>query len=591
MKDYVAPLQDMRFVLQELVGLESLATLPGFEEASADTVDAVLEEAGRFANEVLSPLNWVGDREGARFAGGEVSTARGWREAYRQFSEGGWGALAIETRYGGQGLPRVVGAALNEIWNGANLAFALCPMLTAGAIEALVLRGSDALKARYIPPLVEGRWTGTMNLTEPQAGSDLSQIRTRAARAGDGSFRISGQKIYITYGEHDLAENIIHMVLARIDGAPEGVKGLSLFLVPKVLVNEDGTLGARNDVRCLSIEHKLGIHGSPTCVMAYGEAGGATGYLVGEENRGLEIMFIMMNAARYAVGIEGLALAERAYQAARDYARERVQGGAPATILHHPDVRRMLLSMKAQVEAMRALAMDVAAAMDRGERETEASIRDGMRAYAELMIPVVKGWCTEQATEIASTGIQVFGGMGYIEETGAAQFLRDARITSIYEGTTAIQANDLVGRKVLRDGGAALSSLLAAIEATIAALAREAGEHFAALAVSLALAHASLAKARDFMLAKGAENPREAYAGSVPFLKLVGVVGGGWQLARAALAASRLLAAGQGDAEFLRAKILTARFYGDHILSSAPGLSCGIVGGAAATLEMPDGQF
>jgi len=595
MKDYLAPLQDIRFVMRHLADMPSVMKLPGFEESGQDTVDAILDEAAKFAGGVLSPLNRVGDVHGARYDNGKVTTPPGWQAAYRQFNEGGWGALSVDGAHGGMGLPRVVSAAVNEMWNSANLAFALCPMLTSSAIEALILRGSAALQARYIPPLLSGQWSGTMNLTEPQAGSDLAAIRTRADKQADGSYKITGQKIYITYGEHDLAENIIHMVLARTPDAPPGVKGISLFLVPKRLVNADGSLGEHNDVRAISIEHKLGIHASPTCTMAFGEAGGAVGYLVGEENRGLEIMFIMMNAARFAVGVEGLALAERAYQAARDYALERVQGatlgGGRGSIIGHPDVRRMLMLMKSQVEAMRALAYVVAMAMDHGERAPDPARRVVQRGFGDLMIPVVKGWCTETAVEIASLAIQVYGGMGYVEETGVAQLLRDARITSIYEGTTAIQANDLVGRKLLRDRGAALRSVLCAMQGTVAALVLYEGEDMAAIRMNLAHAAEALAEAEEFLVAAHAGDAAGVYAGSVPFLKLLGITAGGWQMARAALASAEQLRTQTGPQDFHRAKILTARFYAEHILPQAQAMAHSIRAGGHSVMALSEKDF
>src|SRR6266481_773304 len=462
MSTYHAPLKDMLFVMKELAGLEQVGKLPGFEDATPDTVTAILEEAAKFATEVLDPLNAVGDREGATWQeGGKVKTATGFKDAYRRFAENGWNGLTKNPEHGGQGLPQLVATAVEEMWHGANLAFALCPLLTQGAIEALELVGSDEQKAKFLPKMVEGVWTGTMNLTEPQAGSDLAAVRTRAVPKADGTFKLYGQKIFITYGEQDYTDNIIHLVLARTPTAPEGVKGISLFLVPKFMVNDDGSLGARNDVHCVSIEHKLGIHASPTAVLAYGDHGGAVGYLVGEENRGLEYMFIMMNLARFTVGVEGIGVSERAYQRALAFARDRVQGRAPgldktvptATILQHPDVRRMLLTMKAQTEATRALAYVTGAAIDNARRHPDADARKRHQAFVELMIPIVKGWGTEVAQEVTYLGAQVHGGMGFIEETGAAQDYRDARITTIYEGTTAIQANDLIGRKTARDGG------------------------------------------------------------------------------------------------------------------------------------------
>src|SRR3954463_15408355 len=462
MSAYRAPLKDMKFVLNELAGLGAVAQLPGYGEASPDTVEAILEEASKFASGVLDPINYSGDQEGAKWAAGEVTTPKGFREAYKQFCEGGWNALPFEAEWGGQGLPRLVSTPVQEMWKSSNMSFSLCPLLTQGAIEALLLGGSEELKRRYLPKMVEGQWTGTMNLPEPQAGSDLSLVRTRAERQGD-HYLISGQKIFITYGEHDLAENIVHLVLARTPEAPEGVKGISLFVVPKFIPNEDGTAGKRNSARCASIEHKLGIHASPTAVMVYEKA---VGYVVGEENRGLEYMFIMMNAARFAVGLEGVAIAERAFQRALAFAKERVQGrdlmqgGKAVPIIRHPDVRRMLMLMKAQTEAMRALAYTTAAALDFAHRTQNKEEQKRHQGFVDLMIPVVKGWCTETGIEIASLGVQVHGGMGFVEETGAAQYLRDARITTIYEGTTGIQANDLVGRKVGREQGRTAFALI-----------------------------------------------------------------------------------------------------------------------------------
>ncbi|HMD30170.1 MAG TPA: acyl-CoA dehydrogenase family protein, partial [Steroidobacteraceae bacterium] len=468
MREYQAPLADMKFVLRELVDFELLAQLPGFGEFTLDLAEAVLDEAAKFANSVLSPLNRSGDLQGARWQEGLVLTAAGWQQAYTRFVADGWNALSCPADFGGQNLPRVLSALVEEMWNGANVAFALCPMLTRSAIDAIELRGSQVQRDKYLPKMVSGEWTGSMNLTEPQAGSDLSAVRTRAVPSGDGRYLLTGQKIFITYGEHDLTGNIIHMVLGRVAGAPDGVRGISLFLVPKFLVNADGSLGARNDVHCVSIEHKLGINGSPTCVLAFGENGGAVAELVGEENRGLEYMFIMMNAARYSVGLEGVGISERACQTALAYAHERVQGteaglrgGARVAIVRHPDIRRMLMIMKSHTEAMRALAGVVAISLDAARLHPRAEDRERHQAFADLMIPVVKGWCTENSVDIASLGIQVHGGVGFVEETGAAQFLRDARITPIYEGTTGIQANDLIGRKLARDGGSAARAVTA----------------------------------------------------------------------------------------------------------------------------------
>ncbi|MDA8109916.1 MAG: acyl-CoA dehydrogenase [Betaproteobacteria bacterium] len=592
MSSYVAPLKDMRFVLNELASLAEVARLPGFGEATPDTVDAILEEAGKLASGVLDPLNQSGDQEGSQWAEGAVRTPKGFKEAYRQFVEGGWNALPLDPEWGGQGLPKLVATPVNEIVTSANLSFSLCPLLTQGAIEALLIAASEPLKKKFLPKMVEGTWTGTMNLTEPQAGSDLALVRTKALREGD-HYRISGQKIFITYGEHDLTENIVHLVLARTPDAPEGVKGISLFVVPKFLVNPDGTLGERNKAHCASIEHKLGIHASPTAVMVFD---GAIGYLVGEENKGLAYMFIMMNAARFGVGLEGVAIAERAFQRALAYAKERVQGrdlveGRTVPIIRHPDVRRMLMLMKAQTEAARALAYVVAGAMDAAQRHPDAAQRQRYQAFVDLMIPVVKGWSTETGIEVASLGIQVHGGMGFIEETGAAQHLRDARITTIYEGTTGIQANDLVGRKIAREAGATVKGWLAELRRFDAELAKSSNADIQALRGQLSSGAAAVGEAVDFILAKAGSEPRVAFAGAVPFLKLMGVVAGGWQMARAALAAEQRLAAGASDKPFYQAKIATARFFGEHVLTQAPGLRAAVVGGGEAVMALGEDQF
>lgn len=594
---YKAPLQDMRFVMQELAGLDRLASLPGFGDAGSEVVDAVLDEADRFASDILAPLNRIGDTERARWQDGSVITPAGFRDAYLKFAENGWNGIGCDPEFGGQGMPKLVTTAVYEMWKAANLSFSLCPMLTSGAIEALMLRGSDAQKQMYLHNMVSGKWTGTMNLTESQAGSDLAAVRTRAVPAGDGSYRLTGQKIFITYGEHDYTENIIHLVLARTPDAPEGVKGISLFVAPKFLVRADGSLGERNDIRCLSIEHKLGIHGSPTCVLSYGEQGGATAYLVGEENRGLEYMFIMMNAARFAVGLEGLAIAERAYQKAVQYARERIQGTDIAggkdkvAIMRHPDVRRMLMRMKAQTEAMRAVAYVVASAQDAASRHPDAGERARNQAFVDLMIPIVKGWSTETGNEVASLGVQVHGGMGFIEETGAAQFFRDARITTIYEGTTAIQANDLIGRKIGRDGGRALATLVQEMRALDAELATSTGADAQRVRALLARGVAALERAGRHVAEQYGKNIRAVAAGSVPLLQLMGVVCGGWQMARALLAAQRRLATAGGDRAFLQAKIATARFYADHVLVGAEALAETVIEGGDGVLAMDEAAF
>jgi acyl-CoA dehydrogenase len=588
----------MQFVLRELAPLEQVATLPGCEEFTLDLAEAILDEAGKFAGGVLSPINVSGDREGARWQEGEVLTAGGWKEAYRQFVGGGWNALSCDPLHGGQGVPRLVSALVEEMWNAANTSFALCPMLTHGAIEALELRGSDALKHIYLPKMVSGEWTGTMNLTEPQAGSDLSAVRTRAVPQADGAYRVHGHKIFITYGEHDLTENIVHLVLARTPDAPEGVKGISLFLVPKFLVEADGTLGRRNDVRCVSIEHKLGIHASPTAVLAFGDNEGAIGWLVGAENRGLETMFIMMNAARFAVGFQGIGLAQRAYQRALAYARDRTQGvdiggGAPGkvAIIRHPDVRRMLMLMKSRTEAMRALACVVAAAMDTARCHFDAAHRSQSQAFVDLMIPVVKGWSTESAIDIASLGVQIHGGVGFIEETGAAQHLRDARITTIYEGTTGIQAADLIGRKIARDGAVAIRAVIEQMRDVQGELSRADDERLAAIEVPLHDGIDAVEQAVRFIVENYGSDAKKPSVGAVPFMELLGIVAGGWQMARAALVSQRRLRERAGDPAFHRAKLETARFYADHVLARAPGLARSVVHGAAGALAIDDDQF
>src|SRR5512137_522183 len=583
MKDYIAPLQDMRFILREIAPLEEVNALPGCGDVTMEVADAILTEAGKFATSVLSPLNPVGDREGARWSDGEVRTATGWKEAYAGYTGAGWNGLSCDAAHGGQGAPRLISALVEEIWNGANVAFSLCPMLTHGAIEALELSGSEAQKAMYLPKLVSGEWAGTMVLTEPQAGSDLASVRTRAVPQGDGTYRLEGQKIFITYGEHDLTRNIVHLVLARTPDAPPGVKGISLFVVPKFLVGADGSLGERNDIRCVSLEHKLGIHASPTAVLALGDRGGAVGWLVGQENRGIEYMFVMMNAARYAVGLQGIGLSELAYQQALWYARERVQGSELGSksregvaIIRHPDVRRMLLLMKSQTEAMRAVASVTAAAIDTARCHPDAERRAASQAFVDLMIPIVKGCSTENSVDIASLGIQVFGGMGYAEETGAAQIFRDARITPIYEGTTGVQAADLIGRKVARDGGAAIRAVIAEMRQVAAQLEADRADALLPIAARLREGIAALEAAVQFVVATYGKDVRRAAVGAVPFLMLFGTVSGGWQMARSALAARRHLAAGTGDG-FHRAKIASARFYADHLMTRAPGLSQTVV--------------
>jgi len=583
---YTAPVKDMLFNIKHLAAIDQVAQMPGFEEAGFDTAQAVLEEAAKFNEQVLSPLNWDGDRNPSSWKDGAVTTTPGFKEAFRQFAEGGWQGLQHPAEFGGQGLPKTIGAACIEMCNSANMSFALCPLLSDGAIEALLTAGSDALKATYLEKLVSGEWTGTMNLTEPQAGSDLALVRTKAEPQPDGTYKVFGTKIFITYGEHDMAQNIVHLVLARVSGAPEGIKGISLFVVPKFLVKQDGSLGQRNDVHCVSIEHKLGIKASPTAVLQFGDKGGAVGYLVGQENRGLEYMFIMMNAARFAVGMQGIAIAERAYQKAVQYARDRVQSrpvdgslNTSAPIIHHPDVRRMLMTMRACTEGCRAMASVAAAAYDASHHHPEPEVRKQNQAFYEFMVPLVKGYSTEMSQEVTSLGVQVHGGMGFIEETGAAQYYRDARILTIYEGTTAIQANDLVGRKTARDGGQTARAIARQIEATEAQLRQQGSADALAVAKRLKAAREAFVDVVDFVTGQTKASPNAVFAGSVPYLMLAGNLMAGWQLARALLVAQVELARGE-DAAFMQAKITTARFYADHSLSKAPGIRDSIVEGS-----------
>jgi butyryl-CoA dehydrogenase len=599
---YVAPLREMRFVLQELADLRQLQRLPVFEEASDDTVDAVLKECARLASEVIAPLNATGDRQPSTWADGQVTTPPGFRAAFRSFVEGGWQGLAHPVRFGGQALPKLVATPCHEMLQSANLSFALCPLLTDGTIEALMTAGSERQQLLYVSRLIDGSWTGTMNLTEPQAGSDLAQVRTRAVPQADGSYRVFGQKIFITYGEHDLSENIIHLVLARRPDAPEGVKGLSLFIVPKYVIAADGSPAARNDVYCASIEHKLGIKASPTAALIYGQGYGQVGEgavaeIVGEPNRGLEYMFIMMNAARFQVGIQGVAVAERAYQQAAQFARERmqsraVQGSAgPVPIVDHPDVRRMLMLMRAQTQAARAVAYVAAAHCDLAHADPDPGVRAKAQAAYEYLVPIVKGWSTEMAVEVASLGIQVHGGMGYIEETGAAQHYRDARILPIYEGTTAIQANDLLTRKTARDAGAVARSMIGQMRETAARLNARGGADSDAIHVHLKAGIEAYERAVDYLVRTVGSDIRAAFAGAVPYLRLAGTVHGGWQLARSSLAAEGAIAAGAPDVAFLRAKIATARFFCEHVLSQAPALAIAVLSGGAGALALGADDF
>ncbi|MFA7664853.1 MAG: acyl-CoA dehydrogenase [Burkholderiaceae bacterium] len=597
-----APLKDMLFTLEHVGKLDEIARLPGFEEAGLDTAQAVLEECARFNEGVVAPLNRSGDLDGAVLDNGVVKTSPGFREAFHQFAEGGWQGIQHPVEFGGQGLPKLISTACIEILNAANLSFALCPLLTDGAIEALLTAGSDEQRQRYVPPLISGKWTGTMNLTEPQAGSDLALVRARAVHQPDGSYRVFGQKIFITYGEHDMAENIVHLVLARTPGAPEGVRGISLFIVPKFICDEAGKPVARNDVWCTSIEHKLGIKASPTAVLVYGDGKGevgegAIGYLVGEENRGLQYMFIMMNSARFAVGMQGVSIAERAYQQAAAYARERVQSrdvagsSGPVAIINHPDVRRMLMTMRAHAEGARALAYMAAAQSDIAHHSADPDERKRAMAVYEYLVPIVKGWSTEMSIEVASLGVQVHGGMGFIEETGAAQHYRDARILTIYEGTTAIQANDLIGRKTARDGGAVARGLLAEVRATAAALGAAGDDDLQAIGRRLVAGADALESVVDFVVNGADSDVHAVFAGSVPYLKLAGAVLSGWQMGCAALAAAAARDAGSGDTAFMTAKLDTARFHADHIVSQAPALASSIVDGAAGVLALPVEAF
>ena len=594
---YVAPVKDMLFNMRHVAGLEQIALIPEFEEAGLDTAQAVLEECARFNESVLAPLNVPGDLNPSSFKDGVVTTTPGFKPAYKQFTEGGWQGLQHPAEFGGQGLPKIIGAACNEILNAANLSFALCPLLTDGAIEALLTAGSDAQKRQYLENMVSGVWTGTMNLTEPQAGSDLSLVRTRAEPQPDGTYKLFGTKIFITYGEHDMADNIVHLVLGRVAGAPDGVKGISLFVCPKFMVNDDGSLGERNDVHCVSIEHKMGIKASPTAVLQFGDNGGAIGYLVGEENRGLEYMFIMMNSARYSVGLQGVAVSERAYQHAVAYAKDRVQSrpvdgsvAGSATIIHHPDVRRMLMTMRSLTQGCRAMASAAAAAYDAAHHHPDAGTRAQNQAFYEFMVPLVKGYSTESSLEVTNLGVQVHGGMGFIEETGAAQYYRDAKILTIYEGTTAIQANDLVGRKTARDGGQMAKAIAAQIQITETELAAQGGADALAVAKRLAAARLHFIETVDFIAANSKTNPNAAYGGSVPYLMLAGNLMAGWQLARSLLAAEAELAQGS-DVDFMQAKITTARFYAEHILPRVQGLSSAIVGGGDSVMGVTEDAF
>ena len=592
MAEFRAPLDDMRFTLTEIAGMEDINALPGFGEATPDLVEAILEEAGKFGSDVLAPLNHTGDQEGCALENGIVRTPKGFPEAYQQFAEAGWNGIWAPEEWGGQNLPMTVATAVSEIWHAANLSFALCPMLTQSAIELLLSHGSDEINAQYLEKLVTGQWTGTLNLTEPQAGSDLARIRTKAEKSGD-HYLVRGQKIFISHGEHDMAENIIHMVLARSPNGPDGIKGLSLFVVPKFLPDENGNPGERNDLRCVSLEHKMGMHASPTAVMSFGDDSGAKAFLIGEENRGIEYMFIMMNAARLAVGMEGVGIAERAYQQARDFAKERVQSRAldggpdPVTIIHHPDVRRMLLAMRSQTEAIRAIAYRVAAASDTAKHHADADARARAQAFIDLMTPIAKAYSTDTAFEVADIGVQVHGGMGYIEETGAAQHVRDIRVPRIYEGTNGIQANDLVGRKVARDEGKAAAMLIADIRATVAEL-EKADAPIRDLAAPLAEAATALETATNWVVETFPTAPAAVAAGATHYLRLMGIVSGAWLLGLGAMRAAEKKATGDGD-PFLDQKIVSARFFAEQYLPQTASLRTTIMfGGATVAAVSPD---
>ncbi len=592
MSDYRAPVKDMRFIMDEIVGLAGIAQLPGYEEATPDMADAILEEAAKFTGGVLAPLNASGDRQGCALGADGVTTPDGWKAAYKAFCDSGWNGLAMPVDFGGQGLPESIGIAVKEMSASANMAFSLCPMLTGGAIQAMLTCASDELKAVFLEKMITGEWTGTMNLTEPNAGSDLALIRSRAEPQADGSYRVFGQKIFITYGDHDMTDNIVHLVLARLPDAPPGVRGISLFLVPKFLVNADGSLGARNDAYCVSIEHKLGIHASPTAVLAFGDNGGAEGYLLGEPNRGLEYMFVMMNEARMGVGLQGVALGERAYQQALGYACERKQGRdavtgeALVTIDHHPDIRRMLMAMKSRVEACRATTYYAASLLDRAHAGSDPEQKKRDLWLAEFLIPIVKGGGTEMGIEVTSLGIQVHGGMGYIEETGAAQHWRDARITTIYEGTTGIQANDLIFRKLMRDQGATARVFFAEIAATARALNEADRPELQGIGRRLDAGLKAWAESTDWLLANAKTGVSGVLTAAVPYLDLAVIVSGGWLMGKAALAAAGYLDKGEGDLPFYKAKLASAAFYADQMLPQAAAKAATVMAGDAALAGM-----
>jgi len=594
MTEYNAPLADLSFAVNELSNLDEIVKLPAFEHATADLLEPIFDEAARFAGDVLSPTNAIGDQEGCSVEDGVVKVPAEFAEAYQLFVEGGWPGLDGPQDFGGMGLPSLIGAATGEMWQAANLALGLCPMLTSGAVDTIQVHANDDIKELYLPKMISGEWAGTMDLTEPQAGSDLAAIRSRAVADGD-HYRISGTKIFITWGDHEMTENVIHLVLARLQDAPEGIRGLSLFLVPKFLVNEDASLGDRNDIVTTSVEHKLGIHASPTCVLNFGDNDGAVGYLVGEENRGLACMFTMMNLARLHVGIQGLAISERAYQAARDYAKERVQGQFPgsresAPIIQHPDVRRMLMTMKSLIEAMRITACVTASELDIARQSDDADRRAAALERTALLTPIVKGWMTETGQELTSIAIQIHGGNGYIEETGVTQHLRDARILTIYEGTTGIQAIDLLGRKILADGGTGMQNLLKEIEALDSSL-KSGGADLETIRLAVATGRQRLEQATMWLLGNAQDNPAAVFSAANDFLMLAGTVIGGWQMGRAAQVAQQKLQANEGDAGFNRAKLTTAKFYAEQILPRSAAYFAAVTSGSTAAMELPVEQF
>ncbi|MEP3244525.1 MAG: acyl-CoA dehydrogenase C-terminal domain-containing protein [Sneathiella sp.] len=578
MGEYTAPLKDMRFVLNHVIGLEGLNEIETFAHAESDVVDAVLEEASKLATNVLSPLNKAGDLAGTSVADGVVTTPDGWADAYKMFAEGGWNGISSPEEFDGGGMPQAVTLATTEMWNAANLAFSLCPLLTQGAIESLIAHGTDEQKDKYLKKLVTGEWTATMNLTESHAGSDVGALRSKAEPVGDGSWKISGQKIFITYGDHEMTDNIIHLVLARTPGSPPGTKGISLFIVPKFLVNDDGSLGRRNDLKCVSLEEKIGIHASPTAVMSYGDNGDCIGYLIGGENKGMACMFTMMNSARLGVGTQGLAIAERAYQQAVDYALDRKQGKAPGTpkgesasIVKHADVRRMLMTMKAQIEAMRCLIYLNGASLDKGHNHPDTAERERHMGLAELLTPLSKAWSTDLGVEIASTGVQIHGGMGFVEETGAGQHYRDSRILPIYEGTNGIQALDLVGRKLGLQGGEPVRKILADIDALAHDMSGGDAE-LCEISRHLGVAVTALKEATEWMYSNAPNDPNAAPAGATPYLRMFATTVGGYLLAKSAVKAKELVAAGDPDEKFLKGKVATARFFAGQILPQVAAL-------------------